>query len=258
MPYNEDMAQRFRIALKRSGYWKGDRPDVGRFCREKGYLPQSVYSWLQGVEPRHEALRRLAAHLECNVAWLVAGEEAGAQVREAVANLTAGPGRSARGGAAARAGRGAGETVLQVFDAGPIRRLREVTARLEQMEAALQAFFDIYPDLLLWLEPDGTISSASHGREFELLTPIEKQIGKKIWDLLPAALGRKWKEAIAHVRAARQPYKFEEEIAVKGKPRKRECRLVPIKGHGFLAMIRDITELRELQERARARKSRES
>lgn len=256
MPYNEDMAQRLRMALRRIGYWKGDRPDVGRFCREKGYLPQSVYSWLQGVEPRHEALRSLAAHLQCSVAWLVAGEEAGTQVREAVANLTPGPGRLLRGGAAAR--RGAGETTLQVFDAGPIRRLREVTARLEQMEAALQAFFDIYPDLLMWLDQDGTISSASHGRDFELLMPIEKQIGKKIWDVLPAAFGRKWKETIAHVRSTRHPSKFEEQIPVKGKPRNWECRLVPIKGHGFLAMVRDVTELRELQERARARKPRES
>ncbi len=245
------LAQRMRTSLRHLGYWKGDRPDVGRFCRERGYLPQSVYSWLRGVEPKHESLRRLAADLECTIEWLVSGEEARREVRRVV-NLAPTPigvhPSSDRGPAGPRAVSHKG--VAQIFDAAPIRNLREVTERLERMEAALQAFFDTYPDLLVWMDHDGTVLSVSHGREFEPMLPPGSQIGKKKWEVLPPETARRWKEALAQVKATGEPYVFEDKVTVKGRLRNRECRLVAVKDHGFLAIIRDITELRELQEKA--------
>ena len=57
-----------RPSLQRAGYWRPDgHPDVSRFCKEKGYLPQSVYGWLGGVRPRIEAIRRLAVDLGATV-----------------------------------------------------------------------------------------------------------------------------------------------------------------------------------------------
>jgi PAS domain-containing protein len=203
-----------------------------------------VYAWLQGVEPRHDALRRLAADLECNVEWLLSGEQMEIEAHA----------QGARSGPTARSGRRVGGNTFRIFDAAPIRALREVTERLERLEAGLQAFFDIYPDFLLWLDSDGTILSATHGKGFEPVVPAQEQIGKRQWDLVPPRIGRMWKAALAYVRQTGRPYVLEMRMPIKGKLRTRECRLVPIARQGYLAMIRDITELRDLQEKSRGRK----
>jgi PAS domain-containing protein len=104
--------------------------------------------------------------------------------------------------------------------------------------------------MLVWLDGDGTILSASHGRDFTPLTPAEKQIGQKPWDMVPADIGRMWRVALADARQTGHPYVFETRIPLKGRLHIRECRLMPVGGHGFLAVIRDVTELRELQGKA--------
>jgi len=61
-----------RPLLKRAGYWRPDgRPDVGRFCREKGYLPQSMYAWLGRAQPRLGAIRQLATDLGATAAEIL-------------------------------------------------------------------------------------------------------------------------------------------------------------------------------------------
>jgi len=250
LPEEANTPERLRTLLRHRGYWKDDRPDVGRFCREKGYLPQSVYSWLRGVEPRHEALRRLADDLACSVEWLVAGAAIPREFQKAGARPVPPPVGPAKVLMLEQGARGAREQGGPVFDAGLIGSLREVTGRLGRLEAALQAFFDIYPDMLLWLDGDGTILSASHGKDFTPPASPEQLVGKKQWDVVPADIGRMWKAALANAHQTGRPYQFETRIPLKGQLYIRECRLMPMGGHGFLAVIRDITELRELQEKA--------
>jgi transcriptional regulator with XRE-family HTH domain len=79
--------ERIRSRLQALGYWKGGRADVGRFCVERGYLPQYVYAWLKGRVPQAEKLIRLAADLEVPPAWLLFGDNGmdgwmGAEVRQ--------------------------------------------------------------------------------------------------------------------------------------------------------------------------------
>ena len=68
--------KRIRSRLEALGYWKEGRPDVSRFCREKGYLPQYVYAWLNGRVPVSANLIRLAADLAVPPAWLLFGDDA--------------------------------------------------------------------------------------------------------------------------------------------------------------------------------------
>ena len=72
--------------LQSLGYWKDGRPDVSRFCREKGYRRQYVYAWLRGRVPMAENLIRLAADLGVEPDWLLFGQDApdgwvGAEIR---------------------------------------------------------------------------------------------------------------------------------------------------------------------------------
>lgn len=69
------VGERVRQRLEALGYWKEGRPDVARFCEEKGYLPQYLYAWLKDRVPGYENLRRLAEDLQVSTAWLLLGDE---------------------------------------------------------------------------------------------------------------------------------------------------------------------------------------
>jgi hypothetical protein len=67
-----EFGERVRGRLKALGYWKDDRPDVGRFSLDRGYIPSYIYRWVAGQVPRGASLLRLAADLGVSVEWLLA------------------------------------------------------------------------------------------------------------------------------------------------------------------------------------------
>lgn len=100
------IGKRIRARLRALGYWKDGRPDVLRFCLEKGYPPQNMYTWLKGRVPMSENLMRLGMHLAVSPAWLLFGESppdgwAAAEIRQTIRptwDYTQATGRSRRGG----------------------------------------------------------------------------------------------------------------------------------------------------------------
>ena len=74
MRTSREIGKRIESRLQALGYWKNGRPDVSRFCREKGYLPQYVYAWLKGRVPQFENLIRLGADLKVAPVWLLFGD----------------------------------------------------------------------------------------------------------------------------------------------------------------------------------------
>ena len=89
MRTTREIGKRIESRLQALGYWKNGRPVVSRFCREKGYLSQYVYSWLKGRVPQFENLIRLGADLVVAPAWLLFGDNGmdgwiGAEVRQLI------------------------------------------------------------------------------------------------------------------------------------------------------------------------------
>lgn len=77
------MSARIQRRLLDLGYRRADgKPDVMRFCLERGYLPQYVYAWLKGTTPSEPNLRRLAGDLGVEPAWLHYGAGDTGAVRE--------------------------------------------------------------------------------------------------------------------------------------------------------------------------------
>jgi len=72
---------RIRERLRAIGYWKADKPDVMRFCIERGYIPTYVYKWLTDTTPSRENLYQLGDDLGVTAAWLLLGEDASAGSR---------------------------------------------------------------------------------------------------------------------------------------------------------------------------------
>lgn len=131
------LASRLRIL----GYSRNGRPDVGRFCRERGYRRQYVYAWLAGRVPGPEYIRRLARDLDVSANWLMLGA-----AEEAVVALHGAPPpgrpRAPRGtsGSPARAqeDRAPGGKA-PIVDFQKLRDLRDLAAKLVHTEADLRA-----------------------------------------------------------------------------------------------------------------------
>lgn len=70
------LAARLRERLKVLGYWKEDRPDVRRFCREHDYDARAFYPWISLEKPRYPSasIDRLAHDLQTTTPWLLHGE----------------------------------------------------------------------------------------------------------------------------------------------------------------------------------------
>src|SRR5712692_3619019 len=146
------MGRRLRQRLRATGYWRDDRPDIARFCAEKGYRPQYIYAWLGDRVPSYENLIRLGRDLGA----LPEPVEAAAEAR--------------------RAPRG------QLID---FTRLRQVTSRLVRLEAELDAIFRAFPDFYFWLDADGTFLAWQGGRGSELHVAPDLMLGKRIADAFP-------------------------------------------------------------------------
>ena len=89
MRTSREIGKRIESRLQAVGYWKNGRPDVSRFCQERGYLPQYIYAWLKGRVPQFENLIRLGADLEVAPAWLLFGDNGmdgwvGAEIRQLI------------------------------------------------------------------------------------------------------------------------------------------------------------------------------
>src|SRR5438552_1697088 len=141
----QGVAGRIRLRLRQLGYWKHDRPDVRRFCEERGYTTQYLYGWLRGRTPSFAYVTRLAGDLGVTVEWLALGNAAVPEERAAARRgRTAPPGPAGqevgteppaprpRDARQALAGRG------KVIE-HPLVRIGALMERLSKSEAELQS-----------------------------------------------------------------------------------------------------------------------
>lgn len=220
-----------RIAerLETLGYWRNGKPDVRRFCHDKGYLPQYIYGWLKGRVPSRRNLEKLARDLQTTSAWLLFGDAAGKGSTEHPAS--------------------AGIIDLEGF--------RGLTERLAHLEAELDAVFRVFPDLYLLLDADGTILARKSAQvparagEAEPLTP------RSLDAMFPAPVARQLGAGLARALGTRQLVTLEYSIGEGGEARFYEARFVPLapagsSGPRALQIVREITERKRAENAAAA------
>ncbi|MCA2980159.1 MAG: response regulator, partial [Myxococcaceae bacterium] len=126
--------------------------------------------------------------------------------------------------------------------------LRE--SRLRLLEARGQALLEALPDLVFQLDAEGTFVDfqASPAAAGAMLVPPERFLGRALEDIVPVGVAGQAREALSQARQSGEARRLEYELDV-GSPGLRafEARLSPMRSGGFLALVRDVTDLKRAQ-----------
>ncbi len=227
------IGRRISQRLKATGYWKGDRPDIARFCTEKRYRSQYIYAWLGDRVPGRDNLVLLAFDLGVPPEGIVFGSGAGERAQA--------PETGERVRSAPRA---------QIID---FARLREVTNRLVRLESELEAIFRAFPDFYFWVDESGRFLAWQGGRGSELHAAPDTMLGKKIADAFPP------EAALVLERGARDAATSGGVVAVEFTlgARSYETRCLPLGDppsgpRQLLMIVREITERKQAEAAASA------
>jgi PAS domain S-box-containing protein len=234
------LGNRLSEQLRSLGYWKDDRPDVGRFCREKDYRPQYVYAWLKDRMPAYDNVNRLCVDRGVPVVWFVTGAETDgrAAVSTRPAHARAHLHREVRPDAATPAARlGLGS-------------LREAIERIVTLEADLTALLAAFPDPCLWLDETGRVLDA-RGAQIAAVGPAAT--GKTLRELFPAEAATRLHRALGQAIRTDRVVTVEYDTPGAGSKRVEtfEARIRPViertgrRARKVLVIIRDVTERRQ-------------
>lgn len=121
-------------------------------------------------------------------------------------------------------------------------------SRIEQIELTfqLEAIFEAFPDILFKLERDGTILSCKAGKATILQLNPEEYTGKNISELMDTGAMRRFRTAVSKLKEEGDVASFEFVYPKEDKECWFEVRLVPFYKNQLLAIVRDITEKKEL------------
>jgi PAS domain S-box-containing protein len=145
--------------------------------------------------------------------------------------------------------------VGEIFSNAVVRQRTE--AALQSSESRHRAILKALPDLMFILSPEGVYLDFS-GDSSQLLVPPEEFLGRRIEDVLPAALAARFRAAFARASVTGEVVEVEYELPIRGQPRTYEARMVRREDGAIVSVMRDVTErlravrqLRESEERFR-------
>jgi PAS domain S-box-containing protein len=115
----------------------------------------------------------------------------------------------------------------------------------------LQTIFRSLPDMYFRLRRDGTVLDYLSGSQRPLCTSPDAFHGKKVQSVLPEEVGRKFEEALVLVGQTASPVIVDYGLTMNGEELLFEARLSPLQGDEVVALVRDVTEHRRLEEQFR-------
>jgi signal transduction histidine kinase len=127
-----------------------------------------------------------------------------------------------------------------------INERKRAEEELRESEARSRAMLRAIPDLVFRLSRDGEYLDYKAESGASLFAPPELFLGKKIGDILPLSVARQSTAAIAEALRTGKTQVFEYVLALQGGAREFEARIAVSGTDEVVAIVRDITERKEI------------
>lgn len=128
-------------------------------------------------------------------------------------------------------------------DRGMLERSLELSSQeLFEANSEMRAIFEAIPDLLFRVDRDGFILDCKTGNTSDLLVTREKLIGRKIYEIPVAAIGKRFKEAIKKVEGAGSFVNIEYSLDLDGTEQFYEARFLPFVNGQTMIIVRNVTQ----------------
>lgn len=130
--------------------------------------------------------------------------------------------------------------------------LHEITERkraeeaLRESEARNRAILQALPDLLFVMDAEGTLL-AYQGRGDQLLVSPDAFLGRRLAEVLPLEIAARIQAAITEVLAKGEMKSVEYSLELRGEQRDYEARLARSGANEVLAVVRDVTQQKQLE-----------
>lgn len=119
---------------------------------------------------------------------------------------------------------------------------------LVQANAELRAVFDASPDLHIWMTREGRVLNVRCGRGEDLALTAEELVGKNVTRFGDRNVAEAFATGLARLQERSSVATFEYSMPLDGRRQTYEARLLPLPNHQVLAIIRNVTDLRDAEE----------
>jgi len=130
-----------------------------------------------------------------------------------------------------------------------ITEKKRATRLVEESEARYRGIVNVLPDLLFRIDAEMRFADVQTSVPEMLLAPIDEIIGKTAWEILPPDIADLTEEKVRIALGGGKMQVYHYSLDVRGVAKECETRMVPCGDDEVLAIVRDVTEAREIERR---------
>ncbi len=135
-------------------------------------------------------------------------------------------------------------------DRGMLERSLDLSSQeLLQANSEMRAVFQAIPDLIFWLDGEGTILDYTAGETGDFFIQPQELVGKRIQDVPVPKVADDFRNAIRHVRDTKSMKSLEYRMVIQDRVLWYEARLLPLLENRIIVLIRNINERKEAEQR---------
>ena len=130
----------------------------------------------------------------------------------------------------------------------PTPRHQTIASTLAQRTRELQRIIGAFPDLFFWTDGDGRVLDYHAGSEADLTLPQEQFLGRRVSESMGGEAGHRLQSAIETCLREHRTAATEYTLPLAGGRGYFEARVIPLAQDRVVAVVRDITSQRRLEE----------